>query len=190
MVKRLLSALSVIMLCIMVNAQVTTEPAFIQKGYKGQIIVTFNPAEGNGGMVGATACYAHTGLITSKSASGGDWKYATPTWRGGDDKYKMTKNGEVWTLTIPNIYEYYGCPETEEILKMAFVFNDGKDGTKEGKTADGKDIFVDLVEAGLNVKFENPAIRGCLTYIITIVICLQMGKRDSIRNRFIVPIVW
>ena len=157
MVKRLLSALSVIMLCIMVNAQVTTEPAFIQKGYKGQIIVTFNPAEGNGGMVGATACYAHTGLITSKSASGGDWKYATPTWRGGEDKYKMTKNGNVWTLTIPNIYEYYGCPETEEILKMAFVFNDGKGGEKEGKTADDSDIFVDLVDAGLNVKFEAPA---------------------------------
>ena len=156
MVKRLLSALSVIMLCIMVNAQVTTEPAFIQKGYKGEITVTFNPAEGNGGMVGATACYAHTGLITSKSASGSDWKYATKTWRGGEEKYKMTKNGDVWTLTIPNIYEYYGCPETEEILKMAFVFNDGKGGEKEGKTADGSDIFVDLYEPGLNVKFDTP----------------------------------
>lgn len=157
MVKRLLSALSVIILCIMVNAQVTTEPAFIQKGYKGEIIVTFNPAEGNKGMVGATACYAHTGLITSKSASGSDWKYATPTWRGGEDKYKMTKNGDVWTLTIPNIYEYYGCPETEEILKMAFVFNDGKSGEKEGKTADGSDIFVNLYESGLSVKFDTPA---------------------------------
>ena len=64
MVKRLLSALSVILLCMLANAQVTTEPAFIQKGYKGQIIVTFDPAAGNGGMVGATSCYAHTGLIT------------------------------------------------------------------------------------------------------------------------------
>ena len=157
MVKRLLSALSVILLCVLVNAQVTTKPAFIQKGYKGEIVVTFNPAEGNGGMVGATKCYAHTGLITSKSASGSDWKYATPQWRGGDDKYKMTKNGDVWTLTIENIYEYYGCPESEEILKMAFVFNDGPSGEKEGKTSDGSDIFVELVEAGLNVKFETPA---------------------------------
>ena len=117
MVKRLLSALSVVLLCVLVNAQVTTEPAFNKKGYKGEIIVTFNPAEGNKGMVGATECYAHTGLITSKSASGSDWKYATQKWRGGEDKYKMTKNGDVWTLTIPNIYEYYGCPESEEILK-------------------------------------------------------------------------
>ncbi len=162
MVKRLLCALSVIMLCMMVSAQVTTKPVFIQKGYKGEIIVTFNPAEGNGGMVGATACYAHTGLITNKSTNEGDWKYVVANWRDNSEKNKMTKNGDVWTLTIPNIYEYYGCPETEEILKIAFVFNDGKDasgkdGTKEGKTADGKDIFVDLVEAGLNVKFENPA---------------------------------
>ena len=156
MVKRLLSALSVILLCALVNAQVTTEPAFITKGYKGEIVVTFDPAGGNGGMVGATACYAHTGLITSESTASGDWKYATPTWRDGSDKYKMTKNGNVWTLTISNIYEYYGCPETEEILKIAFVFNDGPGGSKEGKTADGSDIFVELVDAGLSVKFENP----------------------------------
>ena len=156
MVKRLLGVLSVLLLCVAINAQVTTTPAFITKGYKGEIIVTFDPASGNGGMVGATACYAHTGLITSKSTSDSDWKYATKTWRGDDEKYKMTKNGNVWTLTIPNIYEYYGCPESEEILKMAFVFNDGPKGEKEGKTEDWKDIYVDLVDAGLNVKFEKP----------------------------------
>ena len=144
-------------LYIDLNAQVTTTPAFIQKGYKGEIIVTFNPAEGNGGMVGASACYAHTGLITSKSASSSDWKYATPVWRGGEEKYKMTKNGDVWQLTIPNINQYYGCPESEEILKIAFVFNDGPNGDKEGKTEDGKDIYIDLLEAGLNVKFTTPA---------------------------------
>ncbi len=138
-------------------AQVTTTPAFIQKGYKGEIIVTFNPAEGNKGMVGATACYAHTGLITSNSSTGSDWKYATKTWRGGDAKYKMTKVGNNWQLTIPNIYTYYGCPESEEIKQIAFVFNDGPGGNKEGKTAEGTDIFIDLVEAGLSAKINTPA---------------------------------
>ncbi len=156
MVKRLLGVLSVLMLCIFINAQVTTEPAFITKGYKGEIVVIFDPAAGNAGMADATACYAHTGLITSKSKDGGDWKYANEKWRGGEDKYKMTKDGNVWKLTIANIYEYYGCPESEEILKMAFVFNDGPDGEKEGKTADGTDIYVELVDGGLNVKFDNP----------------------------------
>ena len=184
MVKRLLSALSVILLCVLVNAQVTTEPTFITKGYKGEIIVKFNPAEGNGGMVGATECYAHTGLITSKSTSGGDWKYATQKWRGGEDKYKMTKNGDVWTLTIPNIYEYYGCPESEEILKMAFVFNNGPQANasneKEGKTADGSDIFVELVEAGLNVKFETPANNQLINVGTTTDFKLSASENSSI----------
>ena len=156
MVKRLLSTLSVFLLCLLINAQVTTEPAFIPKDHAGEIIVKFNPAEGNGDMVGATACYAHTGVITAKSKDGSDWKYANKTWRGGEDKYKMTKEGDVWVLRIPELYSFYGCPETEEILKLAFVFNDGPNGDKEGKTEEGKDIFIDLVEPGLNVKFTNP----------------------------------
>ncbi len=152
--------LSFFLLCLSFSlklvAQVTTTPAFIEKGYKGEITITFNPNEGNKGMVGATACYAHTGLITSKSTTGSDWKYASD-WRGGEDKYKMTKVGENWQLTIPNIYTYYGCPESEDILKLAFVFNDGPSGTKEGKTAEGADIFVELVEPGLSTKIETPA---------------------------------
>ena len=180
MVKRLLGVLSVLMLCIFINAQVTTEPAFITKGYKGEIVVIFDPAAGNAGMADATACYAHTGLITSNSKDGGDWKYATKTWRGGEDKYKMTKNGNVWQLTIPNIYEYYGCPESEEILKLAFVFNDGPNGTKEGKTDDGKDIFVDLVEGGLNVKFENPTSNSLIDKNSKVNFKISVSEKSSI----------
>lgn len=137
------------------NAQVTTEPAIIQKGYSGAIKIIFNPAEGNKGMAGATACYAHTGLITEKSKDGTDWKYATATWRGNEAKYKMTKEGNNWVLNISNINDFYGCPESEQILKMAFVFNDGKGGSKEGKAADGSDIFVELVDAGIAAKIET-----------------------------------
>ncbi len=154
--KKLSFLLFFVSLSLTLAAQVTTTPAFIQKGYKGEIIVTFNPNEGNKGMAGATACYAHTGLITSKSTSGSDWKYA-PEWRKGEDKYKMTKVGANWQLTIPNIYTYYGCPESEEILQIAFVFNDGPNGSKEGKTAEGTDIFIDLVASGLSAKIEAPA---------------------------------
>lgn len=155
--KRFLLTALVALAGLVAHAQVSTTPAFIEKGYKGEIVITFDPTQGNGGMVGATACYAHTGLITEKSTKPSDWKYATKEWRGEEAKYKMTKEGDVWTLTIPNIYTYYGCPETEEILSMAFVFNDGKGGSKEGKAADGKDIYVDLVEKGaFSVKFDAP----------------------------------
>lgn len=158
MIKRLLlTAVAAIVLCGVADAQVTTTPKFIPKGYEGEVVVTFDPSMGNKGMVGATDCYAHTGLITEKSSNDGDWKYAPSKWLDTSEKYRMTKKGEMWELRISNINEYYGCPKDEEILRLAFVFNDGKEGGKEGKTADGKDIFVDLMEKDLFVvKFDKP----------------------------------
>ena len=143
--RKIYSLAVLLFFAVLSNAQVTTQPAIITKGYQGEIIITFDPAQGNGGMVGATQCYAHTGLITSKSSNNSDWKYASK-WRGGEDKYKMTKVGNNWQLVIPNIYTYYGCPESEDIRKLAFVFNDGPAGTKEGKTSAGTDIFVELID--------------------------------------------
>lgn len=146
-----------ICLCILgtarLLAQVTTVPAIIQKGYKGEITVIFNPNQGNKGMADAAECYAHIGLITSKSTSTKDWKYAT-TWQKTDPK--MTRVDGKWQLLVtPDIYTYYGCPENEEILKLAFVFNDGKNGGAEGKTADGGDIFVELADAGLAADIQT-----------------------------------
>lgn len=156
MKKNLLSLFLLLCLACISNAQITTTPVFIPKGYAGEIVVTYNPQEGNKGMATASTCYAHTGLITSASKTSSDWKYATAQWRGNDPKYKMSKVGNNWQLVIPNIYEYYGCPTNEEIQKIAFVFNDGPNGTLEGKTADGGDIFVELVESGLVAKIVSP----------------------------------
>ena len=136
-------------------AQVTTVPAIIQKGYAGEVTIIFNPNEGNGGMKGATQCYAHTGLITDKSSNDGDWKNVIDGWRGSSTKGQMTKDGDNWKLVIPNIYEYYNCPTTTEIKKLAFVFHDGPGGSKEGKTAENADIFVELAEKGLAVSIND-----------------------------------
>ena len=138
-------------------AQVTTEPAIIQKGYDGEITIIFNPNEGNKGMAGATKCYAHTGLITSASSSDGDWKHVVEGWRSNTAKTQLTKDGTNWKLVIPNIYEYYNCPTTTEIKKIAFVFHDGPGGSKEGKTAEGTDIFVELADKGLAVSINDLA---------------------------------
>ena len=138
-------------------AQVTTEPAIIQKGYDGEITIIFNPNEGNKGMAGATKCYAHTGLITSASSSDGDWKNVVEGWRSNTAKTQLTKDGTNWKLVIPNIYEYYNCPTTTEIKKIAFVFHDGPGGSKEGKTAEGTDIFVELADKGLAVSINDLA---------------------------------
>ena len=140
-------------------AQVTTIPAIIQKGYSGEVTIIFNPNEGNKGMAGATKCYAHTGLITSASSNNGDWKNVVEGWRANTTKTQLTKDGNNWKLVIPNIYEYYNCPTTTDIKKLAFVFHDGPSGSKEGKTADNSDIFVELVEQGLAVTInEQPEI--------------------------------
>ena len=76
-----------LMLCSFgLSAQlIITDPAIIQEDSKN-IEIKFNPALGNKGMLGQGTCYAHTGVITSKSD--GSWKYA-PTWGDNSEKYKM-----------------------------------------------------------------------------------------------------
>ena len=138
-----------------VMAQVTTVPGIIQKGYDGEVTIIFNPNEGNKGMVGAAKCYAHTGLITSASSNDGDWKNVVENWRANTSKTQLTKDGDNWKLVIPNIYTFYNCSKSTEIKKLAFVFHDGPSGTKEGKTAEGTDIFVELQEAGLAVSIAS-----------------------------------
>ena len=126
-------------------AQVTTTPTIIPKGHTGEVIITFDPKGGTGGMATATKCFAHTGLITSQSASNGDWKYTVSGWRAADTP-ELTQVGDKWQLIIPNIYTFYKVPETTEILAMAFVFHDGVGGSKEGKATGGKDILIFLGE--------------------------------------------
>lgn len=141
-------------LSISAIAQVTTIPAILQKGYTGEVQIIFNPNEGNKGMVGASQCYAHTGITIGTEL----WQHAS-SWRDGKAKYKMTKNTDGnWVLTMPNgLYAYYGVPTSTNVTQLDFVFNDGPNGTKEGKTSTGGDIFVDLAEPGLIVQLQTPA---------------------------------
>ena len=152
---RKLTLFLLLVFATMAMAQVTTVPGIIQKGYDGEITIVFNPNEGNKGMVGATKCFAHTGLITSASSNDGDWKNVVENWRANTAKTQLTQDGSNWKLVIPNIYEFYNCPTTTEIKKLAFVFHDGPGGSKEGKTADGTDIFVELAESGLAVSITS-----------------------------------
>ena len=97
-------------------AQITTDPAVIPLGYKGKIVVTFDPA--GTGMAGETTCYAHTGVTTTEE---GNWAFDS-TWGDNDAKYKLTKSGSKWVLTINDLYAYYGCPASTEITGLNFVF--------------------------------------------------------------------
>ncbi len=135
---------------------VTTAPTFPTEN--SEVTLTFDASLGNQGLIDFTGdVYAHTGVITDKSTSGSDWKYAS-TWGDNSAKYKLTSLGNnKWELTIsPSIREYYGVPASEEILQMAFVFRSA-DNSKEGKDTDNKDIFLDVSKEGLNVSFATPA---------------------------------
>lgn len=133
-------------LCALVaSAQVTPTPDPIPKGYTGAVTIVFDATKGNGGMIGATKCYAHTGLITAASTSDTDWKNVIGSWRGTTQPQLTSLGNNKWQLDIPNIFTFYGVPETTDIKKLAFVFHDGPNGNKEGKSASG-DIFVVLGE--------------------------------------------
>lgn len=129
-----------------VNAQVvTTSPAVIQENSR-DIVITFHADEGNKGLAGLTAkdaVYAHTGVILEGSDT---WMYA-PSWSANLDKYKMTYvSPDTWSLTIPEISTFYGTKEGEVVERLAFVFRNAT-GSKEGKTASGGDIFVNVYPA-------------------------------------------
>jgi glycosidase len=148
-----------------VSAQIiVTNPAFVTRDYAGTIEIIYDATQGTAGLkdyAGSDGVYAHTGVITTESKTDADWKHA-PTWGDNAAKYKLTSLGNnKWRLMItPDMVSYYGLTSGEIVTKLAFVFRNGTPtGTtyKEGKDTGGKDIFVPVYEAGLNVAFSSPA---------------------------------
>jgi len=163
---------------------VTTNPQFVtQNDGITEIIFDAASSEGNLGLKGYTGdVYAHVGVITSLSTSSSDWKYVVTPWPSTTNlalanttKNKLTSLGnDKWKLTIaPTIRNYFGVPTTETIKKIALVFRSA-DGTKQGKTVSGGDIFVDLVQAGLNIAFTNPTSSQSVT--VGTVMNIQVGS--------------
>lgn len=143
---------------------VTTQPAVVQTDSR-DIVITFHADRGNKGLMGLTAAdkvYAHTGVITSSSTSGSDWQYA-PSWGDNSAKYEMTwVAANTWTLTIPDIYTYYGITNPAVVVKrLAFVFRNANN-SKEGKTESNGDIFVDVLEAGFQMQLSSSS-SGAIT---------------------------
>lgn len=136
---------------------VYTEPVVVQQSSTG-IVVYFNAAEGNKGLMGYTGeVYAHTGVITSESTGNSDWKHAPSEWGDNSAKYKLENAGtDLWRLNIGDLKSYYELNEGETVQRMAFVFRSG-DCSKEGKTESGGDIFIDVYPDGLAMNFTSDA---------------------------------
>ncbi len=132
------------------SAQVTTDPAILVQGYSGQVTLTFDPTQGNGGMVGATECYLYSCVQVDNQMDGGKpkWEYQLADWPSKSTKTKMTPDGDKWKLVISNLNAFYGVPYTQTITKILVLFTDGKSGGKAGRGPGDADIIIDLVEPG------------------------------------------
>lgn len=137
---------------------ITADPPFPVQN--GPVTITFDATQGNRGLMGFTGdVYAHTGVITTASTHGGDWKHA-PAWGDNSPKYKLERiQTNLYELKIePSIDEYYGLDAGEKVLELAFVFRSA-DNSKEGKTESGGDIFQPVYVEGLNVTIVMPVQR-------------------------------
>lgn len=141
------------------NAQqiVTTSPSPLQEGSQN-VSITYYADQGNKGLMGNTPSdpvYAHVGVITN--LSNGNWAYA-PSWGDNSPKYLLSYVGtNTWRLDIGNIRTYFGITNpNEHVQKIALVFRNGN-CSKEGKTATGGDIFVDVLPDGFQLDFSSNA---------------------------------
>jgi glycosidase len=131
------------------------------------IIIYFDATQGTGGLKDFTGdVYAHTGVITNLSKDGSDWKYVMAPWNQNYNELKLTRdNANLYHLVIGNPRKFYSgnhqnlgsIPETEHILKLAFVFRNSN-GSKEGKDVGFKDIYVQLYDPGFSVVINTPAL--------------------------------
>ncbi len=135
---------------------VTSEPSPLQQNSEN-VVIYYHADQGNKKLINQPASspiYAHTGVITDKSKDGSDWKHA-PTWKDNSAKYKLEYvSTNLWKLNIGNIAEYYNLEEGEVVTKLAFVFRDAT-ASKEGKTADNTDIFLDVFQEGLHINLTS-----------------------------------
>ena len=134
---------------------ISADPAFPVQSKP--VVITFDASLGNKGLMGYTGdVYAHTGVITSESADGTDWKHA-PGWGDNAPKYKLTRIADdLYQLEIgPSINEYYGINPGEVVEELAFVFR-SEDTNLQGKTESNGDIFHPVYVEGLNVSIIHP----------------------------------
>lgn len=138
---------------------IVTDPTFPSES--GEVTITYDATEGNGQLAGFNGdVYLHTGVITSESSSGSDWRYVPFGWTTHDESMKATPLGnDKWEFTFgPSIRDFYGVAEGEEVEQIAIVFKgvEGESVTAEGKDDGGSDIFIDLYSGDTNAQFTSP----------------------------------
>ncbi len=157
--KKFITLFVALLLCLMthVYAQVVScTPAFPLASDSVEII--FDASLGNAALINNPGpIYAHTGVVTNLSATGTSWLYVQGNWGTADPRVLMTSLGNNrWRMKY-HMRNFYGVPNGETILKMAFVFRNAS-GATVGRNSDGSDIFYNVSQNNLlNVAFTLPA---------------------------------
>jgi 1,4-alpha-glucan branching enzyme len=138
-----------------VASQVWLDPYFARQD--DSVTIYFDAGAGNKVLInlGPPDVYMHTGAITDRSTSAGDWRYVQGVWGTDDLPRKMRYEGKnIYSKRI-HVRNFYGVPSNENILRLAFVFRN-RAGDKVGRAADGSDIFVQIWPPGLRAAFLQP----------------------------------
>lgn len=120
------------------------------------VTIHYNASQGNGGLVGVTPVYTHTGIVT-QSGLPSSWSYVQGNWGQADTNVLMTDLGNNIHEIVIDIDQYYGFPNGTNVAKLAFVFRNS-DGSLEGKTATMGDIFYPIypINGGFQAAIFKP----------------------------------
>jgi len=119
------------------------------------ITIIYDATQGDGGLVGASSVYAHTGVLTGESQAGWDWKYVKTSWGQNTPETKLTPLGNnKWQIRF-HIRSYYNIPHNVRVTHLAFVFRDAN-STHTGRNTDGSDIFLPLSDGGASTMLLRP----------------------------------
>ncbi len=136
------------------HAQVSTAPANFKA--EDEITITYDATLGTSGLRGASKVYMHAGVILD-SETGTGWTNVVGNWGKDDQIGAMTALGnDKWSIKlVPRTY--FGVP-SQRIYRIGMVFRNA-DGSKEGKSSQNGDIFVQTDFSGLAMKIVAPSTR-------------------------------
>ncbi|NEN25004.1 T9SS type A sorting domain-containing protein [Cryomorpha ignava] len=137
----MLKRLSFFFLSVFLTVQLTAQIVSIDPPFATQlddITITYNAALGNAGVIGVQPVYAHTGVILEGESG---WQNVQGNWGTADANVVMTPLGNNLHEISFNITDFYNLQPGDVVEQLAFVFRNAN-GSLEGKTADGNDIFV------------------------------------------------
>ncbi len=114
------------------------------------VTIVYDATRGNGELMGYTGdVYTHTGLITTESQNGNDWKHVVGNWGSADSRVLMQRIGsDLYQISFTIDAFYSVNPQQEQVLDLAFVFRN-EDGSLVGRTDSQSDIFYSINQTGV-----------------------------------------